>query len=81
MDAAKFDIPSDANCIFFFNPFDEVIMSEVVKNIKNSLKKAPRNITVIYANPLHKDLLLETGFQEKYHTQELDYLEMSILKI
>ena len=81
MDAAIFDIPSDANCIFFFNPFDEVIMSEVVNNIKKSLKKAPRNITVIYANPLHKDLLIDTGFQEKYHTRELDYLEMSILKI
>ena len=32
-DAFYFEIPGDVDCIFFFNPFDEIIMSAVVNNI------------------------------------------------
>ena len=32
-DAFYFEIPDDVDCIFFFNPFDEIIMSGVVKNL------------------------------------------------
>ena len=48
-----FEIPDDVDCIFFFNPFDEVIMSAVVENILESLyKNHPRKIIIAYANPL-----------------------------
>ena len=63
-----------------FNPFDETIMSGVLENIKTSLQKNPRKITVIYINPLQKHLFLEFGFKEKYHYQKLHYLEGSILE-
>jgi len=35
-DAFYFEIAEDVDCIFMFNPFDEVIMSGVVINIMNS---------------------------------------------
>lgn len=79
-DAFYFAIPTDVDCIFLFNPFDEVIMSGVVENIMISLEEAPRKLTIIYANPLHKELFLAEGFVETFNTKKLKYLEASILE-
>ena len=79
-DAFYFDIPQDADCIFMFNPFDEVIMSGVIENIEISLEEKPRPITIIYANPLQKHLFLEAGYKEVYHTKKMKYLEAVILR-
>ena len=78
-DAFYFSIPEDADCIFLFNPFDEVIMSGVVSNIRESLEKYPRKMTIIYLNPLHKHLFTAEGYTEIFHTKKMKYLEASIL--
>lgn len=80
-DAFYYEIPLDADMIFFFNPFDEVIMSGVAENILESYEMNPRRITIFYLNPICKDELLEVGFKETYHVQKLKYLEASILEI
>jgi len=80
-DAFYFDIPNDVDCIFMFNPFDEVIMDGVAENILESFEMAPRTITLIYANPLYKEKLLEVGFKQIYHTQKMNYLEAVILEL
>lgn len=79
-DAFYYDIPVDADCIFFFNPFDETIMSGVVKNIEISLKNNPREITVVYLNPLNKELFTKIGFKQIYHIKKLNHLEGCIMK-
>jgi SAM-dependent methyltransferase len=79
-DAFYFEIPIDVDCIFFFNPFDEVIMSAVVNNIFTSLKKNPRKISIIYVNPLHKELFLKAGYKETWYSKKMKYLEASILE-
>lgn len=78
-DASLSPIPLDVDCIFFFNPFDEVIMTRVVRSIMSSLKLHPRNLHVVYANPLYKKLFLEKDFKETYYSKRLKYLELSIL--
>jgi SAM-dependent methyltransferase len=80
-DAFYFEIPNDVDCIFMFNPFDEVIMDAVAENILESFEINPRTITLIYANPMYKEELLEVGFTEIYHTQKLIYLEAIILEL
>ncbi|RYY65871.1 MAG: class I SAM-dependent methyltransferase [Chitinophagaceae bacterium] len=79
-DAFYFDIPEDVDCIFMFNPFDEVIMSGVLENIEVSLEEHPRKLTIIYANPMQKHLFLEAGFTQTYHTKKMKYLEAIILE-
>ncbi len=79
-DAFYFEIPSDVDCIFMFNPFDEVIMSGVINNIEKSLKKNPRPITLIYLNSLHKELFFKKGFMQIYQTERLKYLQGIILR-
>lgn len=77
-DAFYFEIPVDADCIFFFNPFDEIIMTAVVNNICDSLQSNPRRLHIIYVNPLHKELFLKAGFSETWYTKKMKYLEASI---
>ena len=79
-DAFYFEIPDDVDCIFLFNPFDEIIMSAVVNNIFSSLQNNPRKITIIYVNPLHKELFLKAGYKEIWHKKKMKYLEVSILR-
>ena len=78
-DVVNYKIEEDQNVFFFFNPFDEVIMLKVVKNILLSLKEKPRKIYIMYVNPVHKEIFLSTGFEEEYYLRKLYYLELSIL--
>ena len=78
-DVVNYTIEKDQTVFFFFNPFDEVIMLKVVKNILSSLKENERKIYIMYANPVHKEIFLSAGFEEEYYLKKLQYLELSIL--
>jgi SAM-dependent methyltransferase len=78
-DAAIHKISKDDNVFFFFNPFDEVVMLKVVKNILASIKEQQRIIYIMYINPVHKEIFLSAGFDEEYYFRRLHYLELSIL--
>jgi SAM-dependent methyltransferase len=80
-DAFYYEIPTDVDCIFLFNPFDAVIMSGVAENIIISYEKNPREITILYANPICKEELIAAGFKQIYHTQKMKYLEAVILQL
>jgi len=79
-DAFYYEIPGSVDCIFLFNPFDEMIMSGVIENIDISLEKNPRNLYIIYLNPLNKKQFLANGYEEIFYTKKMKYLEGSILK-
>jgi len=78
-DAVNYSIKNDDTIFFFFNPFDEVVMLQVVKNILASLKKNERKIYIVYVNPLHKEIFLSAGFEEEYYFKKMEYLEFVIL--
>ena len=79
-DAFYYPIPEDVSVIFLFNPFDEIIMSGVVENILISLEKNPRNLWVIYINPLYENLLLENQFVKTRSHKKLKWLQGSIFE-
>jgi len=78
-DVVNYRIQKDQTVFFFFNPFDEVVMLKVVKNILSSLKEKERKIYIMYANPVHKEIFLSAGFEEEFYFKKLQYLELSIL--
>lgn len=80
-DAVNYIVGNNDNVFFFFNPFDEKIMLLVVKNILKSFKENPREIYVIYINPMDKEIFLSAGFEEEFYIEKLTYLEMSILSL
>ena len=77
-DAFYFEIDDDVDCVFMFNPFDETIMSGVMENIETSLDNNPRDMTIVYINPVEKHVLLEWGYEEIFHYQKKHYLEGSV---
>ncbi len=50
-DARTFAIPPDPALLFFFNPFKEAIMREVLNNIRKSLEEHAREVIIVYQNP------------------------------
>jgi SAM-dependent methyltransferase len=50
-DAARYEFPDENAVIFFFNPFKQEIMSQVLKNIRLSARTT-RHRYIIYYNPV-----------------------------
>ncbi len=49
-DATTYMLPSDISVIYFFNPFDEVVMKKVVENILAQKESFEGDVYVIYGN-------------------------------
>ncbi len=79
--AGVYCIKKQEAIFIFFNPFDEVVMLPVVKNILKSFKENPREITVVYFNPTEKEIFLSAGFREVWYYQKMEYLDFSILRL
>lgn len=77
-DAAGWPVPDDADCLFFFNPFDAEIMEKVIARIRESLRRNPRKVQIIYVNPLYGYLFTGNGFSENYHLRNGRHLEVSV---
>lgn len=79
--AVDYKIEEDTNVFFFFNPFDEIVMLAVVKNILASLKQNPREVYVVYINPLHKEIFMSAGFEQIFHYEKLKYIQATIFML
>ena len=79
-DAAGYKFDENIDTIYFFNPFDQIVMAQVVRNILESLSRHPRSLFVVYLNPQHKILFLKAGFKEAYYIKKMNFVEASILQ-
>jgi hypothetical protein len=52
-DATEFELPMEPLVLFFFNPFSAEPMAKVARRIELSLLALPREVYVVYINPLH----------------------------
>ena len=50
-----FEIPDDMTVAHFFNPFRGETLRKVIGNLKASIERAPRRVTVLFANPADFD--------------------------
>jgi len=49
-DATTYTPPNNVSVIYFFNPFDEVVMEKVLQNLMNQKESFENDVYVIYAN-------------------------------
>jgi hypothetical protein len=56
MDVVEYPIPAGPLVLYFFNPFGEFVMQQVVDHVAESLRQHPRRVIVIYVTPLHAKL-------------------------
>jgi len=61
-DAATFTVPDDSTVWFWFNPFDVDVALRTVGHMVESLRRRSRRAHLLYANPVHADVLLRQGF-------------------
>jgi SAM-dependent methyltransferase len=64
MDAAAFELPEGPLVVFMYNPFGPAVMREVAAHVLDTLRRAPRELYVLYANPFHAEPWTECGFSE-----------------
>ncbi|MGZ8538573.1 MAG: methyltransferase domain-containing protein [Flavisolibacter sp.] len=80
-DATKYQIPSNARVFYFFNPFGENVLEQVIQNIKESVKQHPRKTYCIYLNPKYKAVFDQNGFKVYHIEKNKRYLEGIIYTI
>lgn len=79
-DVNSLSIDERVSTIFLFNPFDEVLMKQVIRKINNSLAKRPRCLFVLYCTPMYEELFFEEGFDVAFRIKKFNYLEGVILE-
>jgi SAM-dependent methyltransferase len=72
-DASEYPVQPDQNVFYFFNPFDAGLMATTVHNILASHRTHPRDIWIIYLNPLWHGVIDECPEIEKH--SEHSYLD------
>lgn len=60
-DAARYRFRDDETVLFFFNPFHDVVMRQVLDNVYESLRRRNRQVWVIYSNPRCRSLFESGG--------------------
>jgi SAM-dependent methyltransferase len=68
MDVVNYPLPDDCLICYFCNPFNAVLMAQVLSNIRESLFRNPREIFIVYYNPKEGHLLDQAGCFKKVGT-------------
>jgi len=51
VDAATYEFPDDVTCVFIYNPFRGAVLAAVIENLRRSLARAPRALSLIASTP------------------------------
>ena len=68
LDAALFIPPPEPIVFYAFNPFHAEVLSLVLTNIEQSLGENPREIYIIYACPIHNEVLRGSAFFKEVYS-------------
>jgi len=77
-DATRFEITSELNVFYFYNPFDAPVMFEVLGNISRSLATHPRRAWLIYNTPRHDELVRHTGLFQRREVLDFGGTEFAV---
>lgn len=86
-DATAYPFPDSPMVCYYYNPFDEVLMQVMVDRLGESLRNNPRDIYVVYVNPLHRTLfdiddtwkiIQESEYHVVYRAQIIDHNAASL---
>ncbi len=56
-DVVDYVVGDDENVFYMFNPFNEDVLEGVMKNICESLERNPREVRIIYHNPINRHVI------------------------
>lgn len=64
-DITEYTVDKEDNIFFLNNPFDEIILKKFIQNIMVSVETHPRQVWLIYYNPLHEEVIAQSSILEK----------------
>lgn len=70
-DANNFKNYDDFNYFYIYNSVPEKVFIKMMKNIKASIEKRPRECTFIYLNPVYDDIVKKNNFKEFYNYKSI----------
>lgn len=65
-DVRDFQIPDAASIFYMYNPFDATVLKRVADCIIELVAVRPRSCIMIYANPVHENVLISCGFNKMF---------------
>ncbi len=71
-DVTRYEFKEDENIFFLYNPFDSIVLGQVLDKIGKSVLKAPRDIWMIYNNPAHHDIVRNNRLFAGYDRYEIE---------
>jgi hypothetical protein len=74
MDATQFRLPVEKIVLYMYNPFKKRVMAAVLKNLEESLRSSPREVFVVYYNPVFSRLLREAGYLKEILSERGSWL-------
>lgn len=60
-DACELAFPSEPLVLYLFNPLPEAGLQKVMRNLRDSLAEHPRDVRVVYHNPLLEHVVADCG--------------------
>lgn len=70
VDASIYSIPAENAVFYFYHPFEAPVLSKVLSNIGKSLEDNPRDIIVVYYNPVLDHIVQNCAFLTKTRYDE-----------
>ena len=64
-DVAQFAICAEDQVFFLFNPFGAPVLQQVLDNLSASVRAQPRRVLLVYANPVHQELVQAQSWLHK----------------
>ena len=61
LDATRYVFAGDERVVYLFNPFDGVVLARVMENMLASLAQQPRELWLVYHNPVWRDVIDQSG--------------------
>ena len=62
-DVLEYEFPDDVTVVYFYNPFEGEIFAAALDKLVASVRRRPRELKIIYTNPVEEELLLRAGAQ------------------
>jgi SAM-dependent methyltransferase len=77
-DVAAYPIAADQNVFYMYNPFDDVVMAQVLANLRESIERSPRKVWLIYGAPLLHDAVDRAAIFQRHSLVEIGGSEFRV---
>jgi SAM-dependent methyltransferase len=67
--------------VYMYNPFPASVMNDALNNLKESIRRKPRQITLIYLYPTCHDTVIAAGFTHRRDVHLKEFYDVSIYDI